>query len=91
MLYQLVRAMARKYEVVIPNNLEISETGAAKPLSLENELVQMTVDYTMPTEQVIKERKPDLILYVKNQKRVEIFEVAVSWDEIVEKKRETKV
>ncbi len=46
----------------------------------------MLIDLCVPTSKVMKERKPDLVVRIDEEKRISIFEVACAWDSTVEKR-----
>ena len=50
---------------------------------IENKEARIAVDYPKPTDATIKERKPDILLTIFAQRRIEVIEVAVAWDGLV--------
>ena len=52
--------------------------GQAKTLIMENQKAKLLVDYVTPTDGKIDNRRPDVTVYIKSQRRVEVFQVAVA-------------
>lgn len=82
-LYQVLRAFASASHLTIPNNLHWTTTGWSGIGVLESDDIKITIDVNNPTIQVMEERRPDLILYLKKEKRILITEIAVCWDPIL--------
>lgn len=82
-LYQIVRRLAKKFGIAVPDKMEREDSGVAKPLIVENKEARIAVDYTTPMDACIRERKPDIVLTIFDQKRVEKIEVAVAWDDLI--------
>ena len=82
-VYRIVHCLARKFNIAVPNKIEGTESGVAKPMIIENKEARIAVDYSMPTDATIKECKPDILLTIFAQRRIKVIEVAVVWDGLV--------
>ena len=82
-VYRIVHCLARKFSIAVPDKIEGVESGVAKPMVIESKEARIAVDYSTPTDATIKERKPDILLTIFAQRRIEIIEVAVAWNGLV--------
>lgn len=82
-LYQLVLAYARRYNIKIPDSMRWYTTGWRGVGVLESDEAKLLIDVSMPTDRQLEERRPDLILEIKGSKTILILEVAVAWDPLV--------
>ena len=57
---------------------------------IESKEARIAVDYLTPTDATIKERKPDILLTIFAQRRIEIIKVAVAWDGLVTDREQQK-
>ncbi len=88
-LYLLTRAVAEKLKVKVPECLKVPGGGIRCGV-IESGNVTMLVDLCIPTDRQVKERKPDLVVRMVREKKIAIFEVAVSWDPKVEEREVEK-
>ena len=90
-LYQVVLCIAKLLELTIPKHLHWSVTGWAGVGVIENDQAKLTIDISKPTIETMSERRPDLIVELKSQKRILIVEIACAWDPLVpEREREKR-
>ena len=79
MATHLMKTPAKNFEIPVPDKPMLG--GQAKTLIMENQKAKILVDYIIPTDGKINYRRPDVTVYIKSQRRVEVFEVAVARDE----------
>lgn len=89
-LFQVVRSLASAFNLSIPNHLIWTTTGWTGVGVLENEKVKLTIDVSNPTIAVMTERRPDLIVYLKEAKRILVMEIACAWDPLLEARENEK-
>lgn len=81
-LYQLTNTVASKLKVVLPQELR-APGGAIKSGVIGTPSKRLLLDQNIPTVHKIEERKPDLVVRLREEKRILIFEVAIAWEPLV--------
>ena len=89
-LRQLVLQLDRKYNISVPQNIKWGESGLQIAEILEGKEVKMAVDFSIPTDRQITERRPDLVLYLKKERRIVMTEVACAWEPLILEREEDK-
>ena len=51
--------------------------------ALEGARAKIAVDLTVPTDRQLSDRRPDLILYLKGERKIVILEGAVAWEPLL--------
>ncbi len=82
-LLLLATAVMEGLELPIPGALT-GVRGTARPGVYCTEERVVMVDQTSPTDKVIEERRPDLLVSLLQSRRIEVFEVACAWDPLVQ-------
>lgn len=57
---------------------------------LEGETLKLCVDVSVPTDRQMKERRPDLIVFAKTEKRITIFDVACASEPLLIEREDEK-
>ena len=89
-LYQLVLMLCRKYGISLPEALKWGPSGWDGVAVLESDEVKFTVDLSIPTDRQMTERRPDLIAYFRETRRIVIFEIACAWEPLIEERQREK-
>ena len=50
----------------------------------------MSVDVSVPTDRDLMERRPDLIVYDRSEKRISILDVVVAWEPLIKERAQEK-
>ena len=82
-IYQLLKAFARKLEVVVPGSIKWGVDGWHGVAALEGARAKIAVDLSVPTDRQLSDRRPDLILYLKGERKIVILEGAVAWEPLL--------
>ncbi len=82
-------AVAEKLKVKIPQSLRVPGGGVRRGV-IKKEKVTLLVDLTIPTDRQMESRRPDLVVRLKDEKRIIVYEIAVAWDPIVEEREREK-
>ena len=82
-MYQIVRALGKKFEMNIPVGVVKRVGGQGKLVVLEKPFAKVVVDNPVPTDSKISERRPDIVLTLEEEKRIELIEVAVAWEPLI--------
>ncbi len=82
-LYQVVLAFARQYSIKLPEWMTWGYDGWAGVGELKNDKVKLVVDVSIPTESILTERRPDLILHHSPSRRAFTIEVACAWEPLI--------
>ncbi len=91
-LFRVVQELAVFYGIVLPTWMTWGHSGWTGVGVLEGKGVKLVIDVSVPTDGLLTERRPDLIVYLKPTRQVIIFEVACAWDPlIVERENEKRV
>ena len=80
--YQLVCAVAGTLGLTIPKVLR-APRGKITPGVTGTFAKRLIIDQTLLTDREISDRRPDLVVCLRNQRRVIIFELAYAWDPTV--------
>ena len=84
-LFVLVRAITEKLGLTLPKTIRTAG-GLVKPGVVGNKRVKMLVDQRVPTGRHVTENRPDLIVRLREGKRIIVLEVACAWDPLVVKR-----
>ena len=82
-LYRLVVKMCNELKVTVPEGLRWGPSGWDGVAVLESPKYKLVVDLTIPTDNNITERRPDLLIHDKDKKVISILEVACAWEPLV--------
>ena len=82
-IYQLLKAFAKKLEVVVPDSIKWGVDGWHGMAALERARAKIMVDMVVPTDRQLSDRRPDLILYLKGKQKIMILEGAVAWEPLL--------
>ncbi len=88
-LYLLVRAVAEKLNIKIPQSVR-KPGGGVRSGVIREKGVTLLIDLTLPTDRQTENRRPDLVVRLGKEKRVIVFEIAVTWDPSVEEREREK-
>ena len=89
-IYQLMKAFAKKLEVVVPGSIKWGVDGWHGVAALEGARAKIAVDLAVPTDRKLSNRRPDLILYLKDERRIVILEGAVAWEPLLAERERQK-
>ena len=78
-LYQLVRALSDNLGLKVPKQLR-APGGKIAPGVMGTSVKRLIIDQTLLTDREIFDRRPDLVVRLRIQRRVVIFEVACAWE-----------
>ena len=81
-LYQLIKSVCTALKMKMPQSL-MKQGGVSRSGVLRNATVTIMVDQVLRTSRWIRERKPDLVVRLKEENRAIIFEVACAVDNLV--------
>ena len=86
----LVRAVMRALGLRFPSPYK-TLGGCAKPGVFGTDETMVMVDQVCPTDRVVTEARPDMVVRVTNEKRLLILEVACAWEPLIaEREREKR-
>ena len=90
-IYQLLKAFARKLEVVVPDSIKWGVDGWHGMAALEGaRATKIAVDLAVPTDRQLSDRRPDLILYLKGEQKIVVLEGAVAWELLLAERERQK-
>ena len=89
-IYQLLKAFAKKLEVVVPGFIKWGVDGWHGVAALEGARAKIAVDLSVPTDRQLSDRRPDLILYLKGERKIVILEGAVAWEPLLAERERQK-
>ena len=81
-LYVLVWAVMRALGLRFPSPYK-TLGGCAKPGVFGTDEVMVMVDQVCPTDRVVTEARPDMVVRLKEAKRLLILEVACAWEPLI--------
>ena len=79
-VYQLMIALAKKLDVRVPDSMKWGVDGWHGVADLNGRKAKIAVDLTVPTDRQLSDRRPDILLYLKESQEIMILEVAVTWE-----------
>ena len=82
-LYQIVRMLAAKYGIVLPDDLKWGLAGWKGVGVLNGRDLKLVIDVSVPTDRQLSATRSDLIVYSWCTKRISILEVACAWELLV--------
>ena len=89
-IYQLLKALAKKLEVAVPDSIKWGVEGRHGVAALEGAGAKIAVDLAVPTDRQLSDRRPDLILYLKGERKIVILEGAVTWEPLLAERERQK-
>ena len=78
-----MKAFANKLEVKVPDSIKWGVDGWLGVAAFSGDRAKIAVDLTVPTDRQLSERRPDLILYLKGERKIVILEGAVTWEPLL--------
>ena len=88
-LFQLVKAVATKLEMCIPQALR-APGGIIREGTMQHKGRTLLIDQCHPTDWKMTERRPDLVVKLEKERRATIFEVAIAWEPLVKERTKQK-
>ena len=85
-----VLGLARRFGFQMPEKLRWGPDGWNGVAVIENSQVKLVIDVSIPTDSNLVERRPDLILYVRSEKRALIFDVTCAWEPLIPERERGK-
>ena len=82
-LYQVVRMLAVKYGIVLPDDLKWGPVRWKGVGVLNGRDLKLVINVSVPTDKQLSAKKPDLIVYSQRTKHIAILEVACAWYPLV--------
>ena len=76
MLYQVVRSICHRHNIRVPERLRWRNGEWNGVAVLERNDLKLCVDVSVPTDRQLTERRPDLIVFAKEKRKIIIFDVA---------------
>ena len=89
-VYRLMLALCKKLTIKVPDSMKWSIDGWKGVAALEGGEAKLLVDLTIPTDRQLEERRPDLVLFLKRQRKIVVLEVAVAWEPLVVERERQK-
>ena len=89
-LYQMVLMLCKKHNITVPESLRWGPSGWDGVAVLEGSEVRLVVDLSIPTDRQLTERRPDLVAYYRELRRIVIYEVACAWEPLIEERQREK-
>ena len=65
--------------MVVPGSIKWGVDGWHGVAALEGARAKIAVDLSVPTDRQLSDRRPDLILYLKGERKIMILKGAVAW------------
>lgn len=65
-------------------SLKWEPSGWDEVTVLEGSEVRLVVDLSIPTDQQLTERRPDLVAYYWELRHIGIYEIACAWEPLIE-------
>ena len=82
-LYQIVRMLTAKFDIVLPNDLQWGLAGWKGVGVLEGKDMKLVIDVSIPMDRQLSATRPDLIVYSWRTKCIFILEVACAWEPLI--------
>ena len=90
-VYQkMMLALAKKLDVMVPTSMKWGVDGWHGVAVLSGGKAKIVVDLSVPTDRQLSERRPDLMLHLKESQRIVILEGAVAWEPLLAERERQK-
>ena len=90
-LFQLLLHLCKKFAITIPRKLTVNvRRGIETPISFGNADVRFQWDICIPTDRFLRDRRPDLVVYLKRLRTLVIFEMACAWEPLIKEREREK-
>ena len=89
MVYQLAKSIVAALNLKAPGHFH-SPRGVAKPEVVTTNRYRILIDQTIPTNRQIRERRPDIVLFDKSERRITVCDVACAWEPLVSEREKEK-
>ena len=86
----MVLILCKKHNITVPESLRWGPSGWDGVAVLEGSEVRLVVNLSIPTDQQLTERRPGLLTYYRELRRIVIYEVACTWEPLIEKRQHEK-
>ena len=82
-IYQLLKTFAKKLEIAIPDSIKWGAGSWHGVAALEGARAKIVVDLAVLTDRQLSDRRPDLNLDLKGERKIVILEGAVAWEPLL--------
>ena len=89
-VYRLMLALAAKLGVTVPDSMKWGVDGWHGVAALSSAKAKIVVDLSVPTDRQLPERRPDIVLYLKGERKIVILEGAVAWEPLLAERERQK-
>ena len=90
MVYRVMLALAKKLDVRVPDSMKWGIDGWHGVAVLCGDKAKIVVDLSIPTDRQLSERRPDLVLHLKGERKIVILEGAVAWEPLLAQREQEK-
>ena len=77
----------KKHNITVPESLKWGPSGWDGVAVLESSEVRLVVDLSIHIDRQLTERRPDLVAYYQEPRRIVIFEVACTWEPLIKQRQ----
>ena len=76
--------------VRVPDSMKWGVSGWHGVAALDGTRAKLLVDLSVPTDRQLTERRPDILLYLKEKREIVILEGAVTWEPLLAERERQK-
>ena len=85
-----VNALQKPQFITVPESLRWGPSGWDGVAVLEGSEVRLVVDLSIPTDRQLMERRPDLVAYYRELRRIVIYEVTCAREPLIKEQQHEK-
>lgn len=89
-VYQLMLALAKRLAVKVPDSMKWGVDGWHGVAVMDGDKAKIVVDLSMPTDRQLRDRCPDIVMHLKEERKIVILEGAVAWEPLLAEREAQK-
>ena len=89
-VYRLMMALAKRLDVTVPDSMKWGVDGWHGVTALYGAKAKIMVDLSVPTDRQLPDKRPDIVLYLKGERKIVILEGAVAWEPLLAERERQK-
>ena len=88
--YRLMMSLPKRLNVTVPHSMTWGLTGWQGVAELSGDKATIKVDLSLSTDRQLTSRRLDIVLLMKEERRIVILECAVAWELLLEDQEKKK-
>ena len=89
-VYRVMMALAKRLDVKVPDSMTWGVDGWHGVAASSGAKAKIMVDLSIPTDRQLPDRMPDIVQYLKGERKIVNLEGAVAWEQLLAERERQK-